>query len=261
MRLCRNPSSRGVLGFLGSGALALGIVLGLPSQLRADPLTLSIATPDFLIPLAGQEGTLTVYSDGTAPTTTGFNALGTQTFSLAGGGATSTGTLILNLVFSGFPLGNPTLVITAALLELMVNDFDFVTDQVTQTITLKEMAVLDSVNGAPLVDPFDLKDYLPPGADTDDELVALQPINLMGPLTSTDFTNPFVLSFTLTAKAKNTGTSAVNLVNTPEALIANVALKLTTGVAPSSVPEPSTTAMLIVSGLAGLLYRRRAIGD
>jgi hypothetical protein len=216
-----------------------------------------MATPEFLIPLAGQSGTLTVYSNGTS-TTSGFNSLGSQSFTL-GAGATSTGTLILNLVFSGFPLGNPDYVITAALLQLMVDDFDFVQDQVTQTVTLQEMAILDGVNYAPIA-AINLANYLPPGTDTDDELVALRSINLMGPLTPAHFTNPFVLSFTLTAKAKNTGTSAVTLVNTPEALISNVALRLTTGPAPTSVPEPSTTAMLIMSGLSGLLYRRRSHG-
>src|SRR5688572_21590168 len=109
--------------------LALVAMLGLPAELRADPFTLSIATPDFLIPLAGQSGTLTVYSDGRTPETTGFNVLGSQTFAL-GANSTSTGYLTLNLFFSGVPLADPNFIINDAEVQFTVRDLDFITDQV-----------------------------------------------------------------------------------------------------------------------------------
>jgi hypothetical protein len=220
---------------------------GLPGQLRADPITLSIATPDFLIPLAGETGALTVYSDGSAPVTSGFDALDSQSFTLAGYG-TSSGELVLNLVFSGFPLGDPAYAVTGARLRFTVDDFDFLTDQVTSKITLHEVAMLDAVNGSLLGSPVDLSDYLPPGTtDTDDELITLRPIPLIPPLSAVDFTNPFVLSLRLTAEAHNYGSKAVKLVNTPEAVVTKVKLSLDT----IRVPEPSSLLLLAI-GLAGV---------
>jgi len=93
-------------------------------DLRADPFVLSVNTADILIPLNGESGTLTVYSDGTTPETSGFNELGSQSFPLAGN-STSTGTLILSLVLSGYPLGNP---ISAATIQFTVNDLDCLVD-------------------------------------------------------------------------------------------------------------------------------------
>lgn len=235
---------------LGAMLLALSGLMASPSELRAGPI-LSIATPDFLIPLNGQSGTLTVYSDSTAPTTSGFPSLTNQTFTLAAN-STSTGTLTLNMVFSGYPLGDPSYLITDAYLNLTVKDFDFLTDQVTSTITLKEYAVIKSVNGDPLYSPINLANYLPSGTtSTDDVSIALKPIDLMPPLTSEDFTNPFIISLKLTAVAKNTGSQSVTVTNTPESLISNVKLTLTG----TPVPEPST--LLLFGAASLLLYRRR----
>lgn len=232
--------------------LALSAGLANPAELRAGPITeyLSIATPDFLIPLAGKTGTLTVYSNGSDPYASGtFNPLGTQTFSL-GAGATSTGTLTLNLWFSGSPLGDPNYVVNDAQLRFTVDDFDFLTDQVTRTVTLKEYAVIKSINGDPLFAPINLANYLPAGQTTDDKVVTLNPIDLMPPLTAADFIDPFIISLKLTAVAKNNGTSSVTLVNTPEALISNVSLTLSA----TAVPEPST---LILLGSASLVFLRK----
>lgn len=146
----------------GPGILALLVMLGLPSVVQATPFQLTVAAPSFLIPLAGQVGTLTVYSDGRASQTTGFNALGSQTFTL-GGNSTSTGSLTLNLFFSGFPLGRPDQIVNDASIQFTVSDLDFLTDQVTSRITLQEMAILNAVNGSPLSAPVNLASYLPSG--------------------------------------------------------------------------------------------------
>jgi hypothetical protein len=242
-----NPLRKPV--YLAAILLASIGVFGRPADVLAGPI-LSVATPDFLIPLAGQTGSLTVYSDGSAPTVTGFNSLGNQTFQL-GAYSTSTGTLTLNLLFSGFPLGDPSYLITDAALHLTVNDFDFLTDQITRNITLKEYAVIKSVNGDPLYSPINLANYLPAGTTTTDNVtINLNPIDLMPPLTAADFTNPFIISLKLTAVAKNTGSTAVTLTNTPESLISNVKLSLNG----TPVPEPST---LVLLGAAPLVLSRR----
>jgi hypothetical protein len=238
--------------------LALSAGLANPAELTAGPITeyFTIATPDFLIPLAGKTGTLTVYSDPDRdPYASGsFNALGTQTFSLAAG-ATSTGTLTLNLWFSGSPLGDPNYVVDDAELRFTVHDFDFITDQVTRTVTLKEYAVIKSINDDPLYAPINLANYLPAGQTTDDKEVTLNPIDLIPPLTAGDFTNPFIISLKLTAVAKNTGTSSVTLVNTPEALISKVSLT----VSANPVPEPSTLMLLASGALVFLRKRGRSL--
>jgi hypothetical protein len=224
-----------------------------PTDVGAAPVTLTIDTPDFLIPVNGQSGVLTVYADGTT-STSGFNALGTQSFAL-NGYATSAGTLTLNLVFTGAPLGPPFGDIASAILSMRVYDFDFVTDLVTQQVHLDEVAVLSGVNGVwlPLGERIDLDDYLPAGTPTDDRWVTLDPISLMpGPLSAADFIDPLMLSFTLTATISNYGSQKVTLLNTPESLIADVNLSLT------QVPEPSMLPMLAAS-LAALAFRRREI--
>lgn len=223
--------------------LTAAILLGATLQAGAVPINLTIANQDFLIPVAGESGELTLYSDGSAPTTSGFNALGSQSFYLAAGD-TSTGDLTLNLYFSGFPLGGP---IEAAELQFTVNDFDFLPDAVTASITLTEVAIIDAVNGNPLLAPINLVDYLPGGTtDTDDELIVLDPINLLPPLTSADFTDPFVLSLGLQATVVNNGSRGMNLYNTPEALITNLSLSLT----PVQIAEPSPLSLSLLGLLA-----------
>ena len=224
------------------GILVLLVVLGLAFEARADPFQLTIAAPSFLIPLAGQNGTLTVYSDGSDATTTGFDALGSQTFTL-GGNSTSTGYLTLNLFFTGGPLGNPYQIVNDASIQFTVKDFDFLTDQVTTTITLLEMAILKTVNGSPLTAPINLASYLPAGTTTtDDRTITLNPIDLMPPLTAADFTDPFILSIRLTAIATNTGSGAVTLTNTPEGIFAGI--RLSGDFTPTPVPEPASGLLL-----------------
>ena len=55
-------------------------------------------------------------------------------------------------MFSGFPLGDPVSnPVTGAWAQFTFNDLDFLTDQVTSTITRNEMAILDTAGGVPLV--------------------------------------------------------------------------------------------------------------
>src|SRR5687768_11682667 len=69
----------GILKRLAGWFVVLVCLLGVPSAASAGPIDLHLLTPQFLIPLAGQSGSLTIYSNG--PTqTSGFNALGSQTF-------------------------------------------------------------------------------------------------------------------------------------------------------------------------------------
>jgi hypothetical protein len=249
-------TSEDVLKRLKGWFVILVCLLGPPSAASAGPIDLHLLTPQFLIPLAGQTGSLTIYSNGTTQTS-GFNALGSQTFTL-GANSTSTGNLTLNLVFSGAPLGQPLGDIAAATLSMSLFDFDFVTDQITQRVTLTEAAVLNKVNGQwlPLIDRIDLSTHLAPGTPTDDRWVHLSPISLLpGPLSSSDFVDPLMLSFKLTATARNTGSSSVTLLNTPEALVSNVTLSLTPV---SQVPEPSALLLAGIGALA-LRFRKRSV--
>jgi len=161
--------------------------------------------------------------------------------------------LTLNLWFSGYPLGDPGYLITDAALQFTLHDFDFLTDYVTQSITLKEAAIIKSINGDPLYSPINLANYIPAGTtSTDDKSITLNPIDLMPPLTADDFTDPFIISLKLTATAKNTGSQSVTLMNTPEALVSNVKLTLSG----TPVPEPSTIFLL---GCSALLFCARRI--
>ena len=216
---------------------------------------ISITAPDFIIPLDGKSATLDIYSNSSLSPIPGgdINVLGSQSFyapSDPTGGVVSTGELILNMYFSGHPLN---LIIGDATINFTITDFDLLPDQVTRKIILREMALLDGANGTPITPAINLQDYLPPSVtNTDDVTVQLNPIDLIPPLSASDFTDPFILSLTLIGELTNTGPKKY-LRNTPETIMGNMHLKVNT------VLEPDTVALL---GL-GLLFltviaRRRA---
>ena len=210
---------------------------------------ISITAPDSIIPLNGKSGTLDIFSDPLLSPIAGgdINVLGSQSFwapSDPSGGVVSTGELLLRLHFSGPPLNYPNAIIGDASIRFKVIDFDLLPDQVTRKITLLEMALLDGANGMPITPAINLQDYLPASVtNTDDVTVQLDPIDLIPPLTAADFTDPFILSFTLSAELTNTGYKKY-LRNTPETILGDMHLKVNT------VPEPNTVALL---GL-GLLF-------
>lgn len=219
---------------------------------------ISITAPDFIIPLDGKSGTLDIFSDPLLSPIAGgdINVLGSQTFlapSDPSGGVVSTGELILRMHFSGPPLNDPTAIIGDASISFKVIDFDLLPDQVTSKIVLREMALLEGANGTPITPAINLQDYLPASVtNTDDVTVQLDPIDLIPPLTAADFTDPFILSFTLSAELTNTG-YAKWLRNTPETIMGDMHLKVNT------VPEPNTVALLALGLLfLTIISKRRA---
>lgn len=226
--------------------LAMLGALHIPSVAIADSFTSSINVGGFIIPLNGEEGTLTVYSDGTRETS-GFNVLGSQSFML---GAESHGSMTLNVEFDLPDFGNK--ILTSADLLITVDDLDFNDDIVTWQITLREMAVIDTVYGQ--VANINLFDFLPGGAatDTDDEIIALDAIplvDLLG-LTAQDLTGSGFFSFGLEAWVTNEGGPRW-VTNTPE----NLLVSLTLNVEMTPVPEPGTV-ILLGSGMLGLIAWR-----
>ena len=157
--------------------IAFASILGSSTRAEAASISLPINAPSFLIPIGGKSGVLDVFANGSATASGGFNALGNQTTTVAGGG-TSSGTLLLNFHFTGFPLGDPDWAITEAILRMSVYDLDFQTDYITQKVKLQETATITSAGG--LAIQLNLKDYLPaPGTPTDDKTINLKPIQLV----------------------------------------------------------------------------------
>jgi hypothetical protein len=226
--------------------LALTVATGVAPPLGAAPDALSISVPEFLIPLGGQAGTLTLYADGRAPETSGFNALGRQRLTVAAHGVSS-GTLTLNLVFPGFLLEDPATAIGGARFGLRMSDVDFMADHIAPGVTLTETAELTAINGIPLASLIDLGRYVPSGTrDTDNQVVTLDPVRMDGPALPANFAAPFTLSFTLTARLVNDGPRPFSMINRPESVNSEINLDLV----PANVPEPSTWALI---GLGGAL--------
>jgi hypothetical protein len=237
-------------------SLALAMVTGIAPRLgAAAPEVLSISAPEFLIPLGGKTGTLTLYADGRAPKTRGFNALGHQRLTVRPNHVSS-GTLTLNLVFPGFSLEDSAAAIDGAQFSLRMRDLDFMGYEVAPGITLTETAALTAINGSPLASPIDLASYVPLGtAVTDNQMLTLDPVRMNGALPA-NFAAPFTLSFTLKATLVNHSRRRFSSINSPESVTSDISLALV----PANVPEPSTWALIglgALLGLAQVLRRRR----
>jgi hypothetical protein len=163
--------------------------------------------------------------------------------------------LTLNLHFSGFALDEQAFDVNGAALRFTVRDLDFIGVQVGSGAILRETAVLNSINGVPLVTPMSLDSYLAEGAThTDNKLLTLNPLSIGETALPASFAGPLVLSLTLTATLTS-GSRPVTIFNTPEHISSDVSLALV----PATIPEPSTAALLGVGALwlAFALRRRR----
>jgi len=239
--------------FRPASLVLLTFALGFAPQLGAAPL--SIDAPSFIIPIGGESGTLTLFSDGRAPETTGFNALGRQRLTLQGN-SVSSGMLTLNLHFSGFDVDEETFDVSAASLRLNLRDLDFMPERVRTGTYLQESATLSAINGVPLTTPLLLDGYLPGGTgSTANRVVALNPLLFEGTNLPASFAGPLVLTFTLTATLANNASSPVTINNSREHIASDISLT----VVPATIPEPSTYALLGVGvlWLAFTVRRRR----
>jgi hypothetical protein len=230
----------------------LTLALGLAPQLRAAPGSISIHTPDFIIPLGGQSGTLDLFSDGRAPETSGFNVLRTQRLTLEEN-SVSMGTLTLNLHFSEAAFEElPAGFLQGARLQLGVRNLDFMPHRLNSGGVLQETAALSAINGVPLANPMPLSSFLPPGTtSTRNKNLTLEPLHLRGTDVPASFSGPLVLSFTLTATL-TAPQHPLTVFNTPES-IPDVRLTF----APEVVPEPSVLALLGIGALWLVFAARR----
>jgi hypothetical protein len=228
------------------------LALGLTPRLGAAPGTITIATPDFIIPLGGEIGTLDLFSDGREPQTSGFNVLGRQRLTLQEN-SVSTGTLTLNLHFSEGQFEElPAGFLDGARLQIGVRNLDFLPRRIASGAIFHETAALSAINGVPLAAPMSLANYLPQGTtSTRNQSLTLDPLLLRGPDLPATFSGPLVLSFTLTATLA-TRQRPLTVFNTPES-IPDVRLTF----APEVVPEPSTPALLGLGALWLLFALRR----
>lgn len=216
-----------------------------------NPFTIEI--PDFLIPLDGRNSTLDVFSDGTLPSVTGFNVLGSQSVFVRAN-SVSAGMLTLNLHLPAFLPTGPAHTdefVRSARLLFSVTDLDLFGDQPFSGLTLQESASVTAINGVRLNSPLTFASLLPAGVtSTDDQTITLNPIDLQSSaLPNIDFTQPLVVSLTFNASATVRGVRGFNIINGRERFGASLQVVV--------VPEPQTYLLLGLGFAAMSVWHRR----